>query len=130
LARLDHLALGVRDWRASRDWWRERLGFAVEFEIPEQGLAAMCDEADLTVFLTQVDEVVIPAWFSMAIQVADVEAKHAELVAAGVAFAHPPQKVFWGYGAELLDPDGYRLRLWDPASMQAKGQDATEAAGD
>ena len=121
MARLDHIGLAVRDWRASRDWRRDRLGFEVEFEIPERGVAAMRDEADLTVFLTQAEEVVIPDWFSMAIQVADVEAKHADLAAAGVAFEHPPQKVFWGYGAELLDPDGYRVRLWDPASMKAKG---------
>ena len=121
MARLDHIGLAVHDWRASRDWWRDRLGFEVEFEIEERALAAMRDEADLTVFLGQADEVVIPAWFSMAIQVADVNAKHAELAAAGVAFEHPPQKVFWGYGAELLDPNGYRLRLWDEASMAAKG---------
>jgi len=30
------------------------------------------------------------------------------LAAAGVPFVHPPMKVFWGYGAELCDPDGYR----------------------
>jgi hypothetical protein len=29
-------------------------------------------------------------------------------------------KVFWGYGAELCDPDGYRLRLWDAKSMAEK----------
>jgi hypothetical protein len=29
--------------------------------------------------------------------------------------------VYWGYGAELLDPDGYRIMLWDEASMKAKG---------
>lgn len=118
MARLD---LAVRDWRASRDWWRDRLGFEVEFELPERGVAAMRDEADLTVFLTQVADVTIPPSFSMTIQVADVDAKHAELSAAGVAFEHPPRKVFWGYGAELLDPDGYRLRLWDPTSMKAMG---------
>jgi hypothetical protein len=29
-------------------------------------------------------------------------------------------KVFWGYGAELSDPDGYVLRLWDQTSMKEK----------
>jgi len=29
--------------------------------------------------------------------------------------------VFWGYGAELLDPDGYRIHLWDEVSMREKG---------
>ena len=34
---------------------------------------------------------------------------------------HPPQKVYWGYGAEVIDPNGYRIRLWDEASMAEKG---------
>ena len=58
---------------------------------------------------------------SFTVQVDDVEAKHAALVAAGVRFGHPPMKVFWGYGAELCDPNGYRLRVWDPKSMKEKG---------
>ena len=44
-----------------------------------------------------------------------------ELAARGIGFTHVPQKLFWGYGAELLDPDGYRIRLWDETSMQEKG---------
>jgi hypothetical protein len=32
-----------------------------------------------------------------------------------------PQKLFWGYGAELTDPDGYLVRLWDEQSMKEKG---------
>ena len=121
MPRLDHILLPVRDWRASRDWWRDNLGFEVEFEMPGAGVAAMRDEADLTVFLGQADEVTVPAGLALTVRVADVDAKAAELASAGVAFEHGPQKVFWGYGAELLDPDGYRLRLWDEASMKAKG---------
>jgi len=119
--RLDHLSLPVRDWRASRDWWRDRLGFEVEFEIEGAGVAAMRDAADLTVFLGQADEVVIPPGLALTIRVDDVEAAHQALAAAGVPFEHPPAKVFWGYGAELRDPNGYVLRLWDEASMKAKG---------
>ena len=55
-------------------------------------------------------------------QVDDVEAKYQQLVAANTQFNHPPQKQFWGYGAELCDPDGYRLRLWDEQSMREKGR--------
>jgi predicted enzyme related to lactoylglutathione lyase len=51
----------------------------------------------------------------------DVEASYRRLTDAGVPFVHPPMKVFWGYGAELRDPDGYVLRLWDPQSMGEKG---------
>jgi hypothetical protein len=39
------------------------------------------------------------------------------MAAKGARGGHPPQKVFWGFGAELLDPDGYAIRLWDAKSM-------------
>jgi catechol 2,3-dioxygenase-like lactoylglutathione lyase family enzyme len=121
MPRLDHIGLAVSDWRASRDWWRDRLGFEVEFEIPDAGVAAMRDDADLTVFLGQAPNVSVPEGLNLTVQVADVEATHATLSAAGVPFVHPPAKVYWGYGAELKDPDGYVIRLWDEASMKAKG---------
>jgi len=120
MMRLDHMSLPVSDWRRSRDWWREVLGFKVEFEIAERSTVAMVDESDLTVFL-QDGEVISSAILGFTVQVDDVEARHAELAAAGIAFVHPPMKVFWGYGAELLDPDGYRLHLWDQTSMREKG---------
>jgi catechol 2,3-dioxygenase-like lactoylglutathione lyase family enzyme len=119
MVRLDHLSLPVADWRKSRDWYKQYLGFEVEFEIPERQTAAMRDDADLTVFLYQSAVVSCPG-ISFTIQVDDVEAKHRELSAAGIAFEHPPMKVFWGYGAELCDPDGYRLRLWDQRTMKEK----------
>ena len=119
MVRLDHLSLPVADWRKSRDWYKDRLGFEVEFEIPERKTAAMRDDADLTIFLYQGEVAACPG-ISFTIQVDDVEAMHHKLRAAGIAFDHPPMKVFWGYGAELCDPDGYRLRLWDQTSMQEK----------
>lgn len=120
MVRLDHISLPVRDWEKSRDWYREYLGFEIEFEIPQAKTAAMRDSADLTVFLYQGDAIAVPG-ISFTIQMDDVEAKYRELTAVGINFAHPPKKVFWGYGAELLDPDGYCLRLWDEKSMKEKG---------
>ncbi len=120
MVRLDHLSLPVRDWRKSRDWYKDHLGFEVEFEIPERKTAAMRDDANLTVFLYEGEVVDCPG-ISFTVQVDDVEGKHTALVSAGVPFVHPPMKVFWGYGAELCDPDGYRLRLWDQKSMKEKG---------
>jgi predicted enzyme related to lactoylglutathione lyase len=95
------------------------LGFEVELEIPDRKTAAMRDDADLTIFLYDGEVLDCPG-ISFTVQVDDVDAKHATLVSAGVPFVHPPMKVFWGYGAELRDPDGYRLRLWDPKSMKEK----------
>jgi predicted enzyme related to lactoylglutathione lyase len=94
-------------------------GLRVEFEIPDRHTAAMRDDADLTVFLYEGEVAPCPG-ISFTIQVDDVDAKHRELSAAGIAFVHPPMKVFWGYGAELCDPDGYRLRLWDAKAMAEK----------
>lgn len=121
MVRLDHLSLPVIDWQKSRDWYRSCLGFEVEFEIPDRKTAAMRDDADLTIFLYESEVTVCPG-ISFTIQVDDVEAAHQRLTAAGVSFVHPPIKVFWGYGAELRDPDGYSLRLWDQKSMKEKGQ--------
>jgi catechol 2,3-dioxygenase-like lactoylglutathione lyase family enzyme len=120
MPRLDHLSLPVHDWQKSRDWYARHLGFEVEFEIPDRRTAAMRDDADLTMFLYEGDVAACPG-VSFTIQVDDVEALHDALVAAGISFVHPPMKVFWGYGAELRDPDGYRLLLWDPRSMKEKG---------
>jgi catechol 2,3-dioxygenase-like lactoylglutathione lyase family enzyme len=121
MPRLDHLSIAVRDWKKSRDWYRDILGFEVEFEIPERKTAALRDSADLTLFLGEADVVVVPAGLSFTVHVEDVEALHRTLTARGIAFVHQPTKVFWGYGAELLDPDGYRIRLWDEKSMKEKG---------
>jgi uncharacterized glyoxalase superfamily protein PhnB len=49
-----------------------------------------------------------------------VDATFDQWTARGVAFAHAPQKTYWGYGAELRDPDGYLIRLWDERSMKAR----------
>jgi catechol 2,3-dioxygenase-like lactoylglutathione lyase family enzyme len=118
MTRLDHITLPVRDWRASRDWWTAQLGFQVEFEI--EGGVAVRDEADLTVFLVEGPVLPTPD-IAFTVQVDDVEKRCAAIGVAGAPIVHPPQRVFWGYGAEVLDPDGYRIRLWDPASMNAKG---------
>jgi catechol 2,3-dioxygenase-like lactoylglutathione lyase family enzyme len=108
--KLDHLSIPVRDVVASRDWYRRVLGLAVEFEVPERKTVALQDEFDFTIFFFEGDSTVVPGCV-LTFQVGDVEAVHQRLSTAGVAFVHGPQKMFWGYGAELEDPDGYRIRL-------------------
>ncbi len=120
MPRLDPLSLPVRDWQKSGDWYLDQLGFEVEFEIADRDTAAMRDDADLTIFLHKGEVPVCPGT-SFTIPFDDVEATHRRLVSAGIFFDHPPMKVLWGYDAELRDPDGHTLRLWDQKSMKEKG---------
>ncbi|HZC46663.1 MAG TPA: VOC family protein [Candidatus Acidoferrum sp.] len=55
---------------------------------------------------------------TLTIQVKSVDRTHQELSEKGVKFVNSPQRLFWGYGAELLDPDGYMINLWDQVTMR------------
>ncbi len=119
MIKLDHLTISVRDYRRSRDWYIETLGLKQEFEVPDFA-AALQDEAGFTLFVEQTSAAVKPSCV-LTFQVDDVDAKYRQLAASNVNFVHPPSKLFWGYGAELDDIDGYRIRLWDEKSMRSKG---------
>src|SRR5262245_30743117 len=121
MIRLNHLALLVGNYRRSRDWYTANLGMKVEFEIPERNTVALQDDGGLTLFLSEPAEGAAVATCTLTFQVDDVEEMHRELAARGVAFEKAPQKLFWGYGAELRDPDGYLVYLWDEESMREKG---------
>ena len=121
MVKLDHLTIPVRDHQRSRDWYVRHFGFTVEFEVPARDTVALRDDAGLTVFLVKAPEHARQPTCTLTFQVDDVEAKYRELSAAGIVFEKPPQKLFWGYGAELRDPDGYMIHVWDETSMREKG---------
>ena len=116
MIKLDHLTIPVKDRETSRDWYVKTLGLKVEFEVPKRDATALQDDGGFTIFVERADAPT--AGTALYFSVDDVDALHTELVARGVVFAHPPQKTFWGYGAELIDPDGYRIRLWDERTMR------------
>lgn len=120
MLKFDHLALPVADLAASRAWYVDTLGMTVEFKIPDRRAVAVRDEFDFTIFLGEAAAPPRPDGIALWFQVADVDATHAALSVRGVAFNHPPEKKFWGYGAELKDPDGYLIRLWDATTMKTK----------
>ena len=126
MRKLDHLSIAVSDWQRARDWYVARLGLELEFEVPENRVAAVRDEFDTTLFLSEPTDdlalIVGEKSCILTLQVDDVEETCRGLAAAGVDIVHPPARVFWGYGAEVRDPDGYRIRLWDAVSMRSKGQ--------
>jgi catechol 2,3-dioxygenase-like lactoylglutathione lyase family enzyme len=117
MLKLDHLRIPVTDLARSRAWYVGTLRLTVEFEVPERRSVALQDTADFTLFLQQVDGAVVPNDCALWFSVADVDATFAEWSARGVRFTHEPRKTYWGYGAELRDPDGYLIRLWDEHSM-------------
>jgi len=119
MMKFDHLAMPVSDVARSRDWYVSQLGLAVEFEVARH-LVALQDSEGFAIFLQEAATPVQPGGCALWFQVEDVEAIFATWSARGVAFSHGPQKSYWGYGAELVDPDGYRVRLWDERSMKAK----------
>ncbi len=119
MLKFDHLSLAVRDWQASRRWYVEVLGLEVEFEMPERRTVAVHDEHDFTIFLTEGPVPEHPEAFALYFQVDDVHVAYPDMSAKGARDGHPPRKVFWGFGAELLDPDGYIVRLWDEKSMNS-----------
>lgn len=121
MIRLNHLALVVSSYGRSRDWYTRNLGLKVEFEIADRNTVALQDDSGLTLFLSEPAEGAVAATCTLAFEVDDVEAMHRTLVERGVEFEKPPQKLFWGYGAEMRDPDGYLVYLWDEKSMREKG---------
>ena len=119
MIKLDHLTIPVRDRVVARDWYVDVLGLRVEFEVPARNASALIDDGGFTIFVEQ--QGASPSeGTALYFQVDDVDETHARLSAREIPFAHPPQKVFWGYGAELVDPDGYRVRLWDERTMREK----------
>jgi catechol 2,3-dioxygenase-like lactoylglutathione lyase family enzyme len=119
MMKFDHLSLPVRDLDKSREWYVSALGLKVEFEVPDRRTVALQDGQGFTIFLQERGGAVsngVALWF----QVEDVDATFKAWSGRGVAFARGPQKTFWGYGAELTDPDGYLVRLWDERSMREK----------
>jgi predicted enzyme related to lactoylglutathione lyase len=122
MAKLNHISIRVRDWKVSRDWYVAHVGLVVEFEIPERKTAGLQDAAGITLFVAETTETPVTPSCGLFFEVDDVEETYRRLVARGVTFLSAPQKLFWGYGAELNDPDGYHIGLWDERTMKEKGR--------
>jgi catechol 2,3-dioxygenase-like lactoylglutathione lyase family enzyme len=120
MMKFDHLTIPVTHLARSRAWPIETLGLTVEFEVPDQRTVALQDSEGFTIFLRQAGSPVEPKGCALYFQVTDVDATFAVWSGRDVRFSHPPRKTYWGYGAELEDPDGYLIRLWDERSMKEK----------
>lgn len=115
MAKVNHIVLPVTDLQKSRNWYVGKLGFTLERE--QEGFVGIKDSAGLTIFLQGVAGSVAGLKITLTIEVDNVDSKYQELESSGVQFASPPKVQFWGYGAEVLDPDGYMNHLWDKVTM-------------
>jgi catechol 2,3-dioxygenase-like lactoylglutathione lyase family enzyme len=120
LLKFDHLRIPVSNLAQSRAWYVDKLGLKVEFEVPDQRSVALNDSEGFAIFLQEQPAPIVPNGCALWFQVADVDATYADWSRRGVNFSHEPRKSYWGYGAELADPDGYLIRLWDEVSMREK----------
>jgi catechol 2,3-dioxygenase-like lactoylglutathione lyase family enzyme len=120
MMKFDHLRIPVSDLARSREWYISTLGLKVEFEVSARHSVALNDSEGFAFFLQQVGAPVNPNGCALWFQVVDVDATYAEWSGRGVQFAHEPRKSYWGYGVEIVDPDGYLIRLWDEVSMRDK----------
>jgi catechol 2,3-dioxygenase-like lactoylglutathione lyase family enzyme len=124
MAKVSHMVLPVTDVSKSRDWYVNNLDFKLEFE--REGVTAIKDRADLTIFLQKIAGSLAGEKITLTIQVKHVDRKHQELASRGVKFVSPPKRLFWGYGAEVLDPDGYMNHLWDQVTMRKAMREMTK----
>ena len=116
MAKVSHMVLPVSDVRKSHDWYVDKLGFTLERE--REDVVGIKDQSGLTIFLLKTPDNLAGQKITLTIQVDNVESKYQELTRLGVKFVSPPKRQFWGYGAEVLDPDGYMNHLWDEVTMQ------------
>ena len=107
---LDHLTISVTDLKRSTAWYTSVLGLRVEFEVPAHSAVALQDSGGFTLFLEQHAALSDRPNCILTFRVDDVDKFSFELRSHGISIESSPQRLFWGYGAEVRDPDGYLVR--------------------
>lgn len=106
------LAIGVRDRRASTDWYAEHLGFELLYDVPEIGWCAMSTPIPGVVFgFSDVEEPrsggPVPTF-----DVRDHDAARSRLESTGVRFDGPPiEHAGLARLSTFYDPDGHAMML-------------------
>ncbi|PZO64182.1 MAG: VOC family protein [Paracoccus denitrificans] len=126
--------LSVRDWIASLDFYRNVIGFAVEYGRPDEGFAMLVLD-DARLMIDQIgkgrtfDEALIArhplgVGMNLEIRVPDVDAIAARVAPDRVVI--PLEDKVYGVGEQAVaqrqmvvrDPDGYLLRPWQPLGAE------------
>jgi predicted enzyme related to lactoylglutathione lyase len=111
-SRIGYMTVGVRDLERGVAFYRDVLGFELQFSAPEFHYARFdVDGFRFAIAASETDGFTgrPPGnrHTGIGLAVADVDAAYQELKAKGVEFPMPPSKQPWGgYMAMLSDPDG------------------------
>lgn len=111
---LSHLFVSVRDLHATHRFYVEKLGLEVLVGGPDRTYMRLGGGGGFHIGFEAIPEAANPTdGIEIVIRVEDVDAVHARLSAAGVAFDAPPADQVWGARhAWLRDPTGYRVSLY------------------
>ena len=117
----DFISLQVRDFSASRAFYTEMLGLAVDPRFDTSDFV-LFDSTTIPFALSQakvnLDEAAQPGLgVALWIDCDNVDELHAKLAAAGVTIITPPYDGPFGRTFIFADPDGYRITInenpWD-----------------
>jgi predicted enzyme related to lactoylglutathione lyase len=100
----------VKDFRASIDYYVNRLGFEKKWDWGEPPVFGCVARARAVIFLCQGGQGQPGTWMSIFLD--DVDALHEEYKASGAIIVEPPMNFPWEHREMLVgDPDGHRLRM-------------------
>jgi catechol 2,3-dioxygenase-like lactoylglutathione lyase family enzyme len=98
--------LSVRDIGASRRYYVETLGFALEWDA--DGMIAVARDRK-SIMLCEGGQGQPGTWLWIGVE--DADAFFAEFSAKGARIRSPPQNFSWAYEFQVEDPDGHVLRF-------------------
>ena len=113
VSRIDNVHIYVRDMKRSRAFYRDLLGLPLEGD--EHWMQADLDGVRFALHASPEGVEPAPGTAFINFEVGDADAAAAQVRAAG----HEPTEVMredYGTSFEVVDPDGYRIHLFQPPS--------------
>jgi uncharacterized glyoxalase superfamily protein PhnB len=118
--------LNVRNVPAAIAYYRDKLGFRLDWEWGDPPGFACIDRGSARIFLCQGAQGGPGMW--LCIDVEDVDALHREYQASGAIIRQPPTNFPWGMREmNVEDLDGHRLRMGGEATGSDDGVDLMES---
>jgi catechol 2,3-dioxygenase-like lactoylglutathione lyase family enzyme len=110
--RLGTVMLGVREMDRSLAFYRDRLGFAVQFASADFSFLSAGGVTLALRAAAGLEAAADPRWSELVFHVEDIDAAHRQLQERGVAFRVEPRIVTGEQlAADFRDPDGHLLSI-------------------